>query len=486
VRLPGLRLRGRLTLLIAVIVIAAGTITFVAVYRGTGATLRGDVEKDLRDQVGVLASRVAEARSPSDAATRARRYITAQPFSATSRLLIVEVPGRPLATNEPEVLGEEGDPGGESAEAKEREHEQIRALRSAAPGLSTVDVEDVGELRLLTREVPVRGGRPAVVRAGEPLASVERAQDGVARTFLVAGSLTLLVALIAGYLVAARVSAPLRRIARTAAQVDAGDLSRRIGADGPRDEVRALAESFDHMLDRLEEAFAGQRAFVADASHELRTPLTVVRGQLEVLARQEDPAPEEIRRVERQVTEEIVRMQRLVDDLLLLARGDEGFRPRIQPIELRAFVHDLVDGLAATADRRFAVGPLPDITVDGDPQLLAQVLRNLLRNAVEHTAPNGIVSVAATTGDGRLTISVDDDGPGIEASEREKVFDRFHRTDAARSRAGGGSGLGLAIARTIVEAHGGRIWAEASPQGGARVAVEIPLSTADPERLATD
>jgi two-component system, OmpR family, sensor kinase len=474
VRLPSLRLRGRLTLLIAVIVVGAGTITFVAVYRGTGSTLRGDLESDLRDQAGALATRVSAARSPADAAARARRYIEAQPFSASSRLLVASVPGHPLATNEPELLGVETDRGPEPASARRKEQEQVRALRSAPPGLSTVRVEDVGELRLLTRVVPVRGGRPAVVRAGEPLASVERAQDGVARTFLVAGSLTLLVALLGGYLVAARVSAPLRRIARTAAQVDAGDLSRRIGAGGPRDEVRALAESFDHMLDRLEEAFARQRAFVADASHELRTPLTVVRGQLEVLARQDEPAPQEIRRVERQVAQEIVRMQRLVDDLLLLARGDEGMSLHVQTIELRGFVHDLVDGLAATAERRFEAGPVPDLAISGDPQLLAQVLRNLLRNAVEHTEPGGLVSVTATHRGGRVTIAVDDDGPGIEPSERERVFDRFHRTDAARSRAGGGSGLGLAIARTIVEAHGGRIWAEASPQGGARVAFDLP------------
>ena len=319
------------------------------------------------------------------------------------------------------------------------------------------------------------------VTAGEPLAPVDRAQDGVARTFLVAGSITLLVALVAGYLVAARVSAPLRRIARTAAEVDAGDLSRRIEARGPHDEVRALAESFDHMLDRLEDAFATQRAFVSDASHELRTPLTVVRGQLEVLAREEHPPPEEVRRVERLVAAEVDRMQRLVDDLLVLARGDEGLVPHTEPVALREFVQELVDGLAATADRRFEVGELPPGTVPADPELLARVLRNLIRNAVEHTRPGGVVAVTAAPRDGGVEIAVDDDGPGIEPGELERVFDRFHRTDAARSRAAGGSGLGLAIARAIVEAHGGGIRAERSPRGGARVAFDLPWSASPAE-----
>lgn len=481
VRRPALQLRGRLALLIGAIVIVAGTITFVAVYRGTGATLRAELETDLRDQADELAARIGSARTSRQAAARANAYISAQPFGATSRLLIVKVPGHPAITNEPEVLGVKGNGDADSAEAKEREREQVRGLASAPAGLSTVGVEDVGQVRLLSRAVRLRGGGAAVVRAGEPLAPVERAQEGVARTFLVAGSLTLLVALIAGYLVAARVSAPLRRIAHTAAKVDAGELSQRIAARGPRDEVRALADSFDHMLDRLEEAFARQRAFVSDASHELRTPLTVIRGQLEILARQGHPAPDEVRRVERLVAAEVLRMQRLVDDLLVLARGDEGLQLRTQPIELRGFIHDLVDGLAATADRQFETGDVPDGSVEADPQLLAQVLRNLLRNAVEHTVPGGTVALAVTPADGRLEIAVDDDGAGIEPGDRERIFDRFHRTDEARTQAGGGSGLGLAIARTIVEAHGGWIWAEASPQGGARVAFELPRFLPGPE-----
>src|SRR4051812_49643115 len=156
-------------------------------------------------------------------------------------------------------------------------------------------------------------------------------------------------------------------MARIAARVDAGDLSPRMAQTGRRDEVRALADSFDLMLDRLEDAFARQRAFSSDASHELRTPLTVIRGQLEVLSRQSNPAAEDVRRVERLVRTEILRMERLVDDLLVLARADEREFLRKRPIDLPPFADELIEGARPTADRRFGVGAIPVGMVDADP-----------------------------------------------------------------------------------------------------------------------
>jgi signal transduction histidine kinase len=228
------------------------------------------------------------------------------------------------------------------------------------------------------------------------------------------------------------------------------------------------------MLDRLEDAFARQRAFASDASHELRTPLTVIRGQLEVLARQSDPAPDDVRRVERLVRTEILRMERLVDDLLVLARADEREFLRRRPVDLEPFAAELIEGARPTADRRFELGPIPSGVVDADPDRLAQALRNLIRNATEYTADGGIIRLTGSASAGRVTLAVEDDGPGIPAAHRERVFDRFHRTDSARTRVRGGVGLGLAIARAIVEAHGGKIYAGESPVGGARVAIELP------------
>jgi len=232
-----------------------------------------------------------------------------------------------------------------------------------------------------------------------------------------------------------------------------------------------LADAFDHMLDRLEDAFAGQRAFVADASHELRTPLTVIRGQLEVLSRQGAHSAEEVRRTERIARTELVRMERLVDDLLLLARADEGALVQAQDIELEPFVHDFFESLTTTADRRFQLAGEAGGTLHADPDRLAQALHNLARNAIQHTGEGGLVRLRVTTGQRTVELAVEDDGPGIPESERTRVFDRFHRAEARRRS---GSGLGLSIVRAIVDAHHGSVTASSSPEGGARVAIVLP------------
>jgi signal transduction histidine kinase len=262
-----------------------------------------------------------------------------------------------------------------------------------------------------------------------------------------------------------------------AARVDAGDLHPRIHQHGPAgDEVKVLADAFDHMLDRLTDAFAGQRAFVADASHELRTPLTVIRGQLEVLASEREPSGEEVRRVESLVRAEIDRMSRLVDDLLLLAKTDQVEFLQVEQIDLPVYIADLWDGMSLLASRHFELGAVPRGTLSADPDRLAQALRNLIANAIDHTAAQrGVVRmrVRALPG-GRIRFLVEDDGPGIPPDQRERVFHRFHRTDVARDRASGGTGLGLAIVRAIAVAHGGAVTAGASPEAGARFELELP------------
>jgi signal transduction histidine kinase len=266
-------------------------------------------------------------------------------------------------------------------------------------------------------------------------------------------------------------------MAAVAARVDAGDLHPRIDDAGRQgEEVRVLADAFNHMLDRLTDAFAGQRAFVADASHELRTPLTVIRGQLEVLASQREPTAEEVRRVERLVSAEIARISRLVDDLLLLAKTDQTEFLRVDWIALRPYVAELWDGMSLIADRRFELEEVPEGTLRADPDRLAQALRNLIANAIDHTEPHtGLVRLRVELAPGeRIRFLVEDDGPGIPADERERVFRRFYRTDYARSRRSGGTGLGLAIVRAIADAHGGWVRASESPEGGARIELELP------------
>jgi two-component system, OmpR family, sensor kinase len=472
-------LRWRLAGWVAFVVLVFSGITFVVVYRGTGTQLRQQIDQEITgdaDDLGhVLTS--AGVRSPSRLATIANRYVRAQLFSASSTLLFALVPGAGTSTNRPELFGGRLPDNSETLAEQRQENRLGNRLLTARDGYSTLNLPDIGYLRLLKRSVRVPGGPTVTVGVGEPLASVAHAQRGVARAFILAGLLTLAGALLASLAIGSRFSRPLRRMAAVAAQVDAGDLHPRIhdvGREG--EEVRVLADAFNHMLDRLTDAFAGQRAFVADASHELRTPLTVIRGQLEVLAAQRRPSGEEVRRVERLVQAEIARITRLVDDLLLLAKAEQTQFLRLEPIDLPAFVGELWDGISLLAERRLELGAVPAGTLIADPDRLAQALRNLLGNAIEHTVPReGVVRLDIERPGAELVrFVVADDGTGIPPDQRERVFDRFHRTDTARDRASGGTGLGLAIVRAIAEAHGGRVAAGVSWAGGARIELELP------------
>jgi two-component system OmpR family sensor kinase len=338
----------------------------------------------------------------------------------------------------------------------------------------TVRAQMSHEHAVINQEEEREAGEPGAT-AGERHDSdspIGDAQSDVEKTFLLVGVAALIAALLAGYLLAARTAAPLRRFAGTASAVDAGDLSPRLEA-GPEAaaELRTLADSFNHMLDRLEDAFARQRGFVSDASHELRSPLTAIRGQVEVLARDPDPDAAAVRQVEAATLAELRRVERLVEEMLALARLDEGVGPARQELDAGAFLRETV----AAAPGAARLGELVCGPIEADPDLIARVIRNLIENARRHAGPIGAVVVSAVAVAGnRLKVDVDDDGPGIPFTERERVFDRFHRSDASRARASGGAGLGLAIARAIVDAHGGSIRAGESPLGGARISFELP------------
>jgi signal transduction histidine kinase len=472
-------LRWRLGAWVAFVVLASCAVTFVIVYRGTGRELRHQIDREIEGEASefsqVLAS--SDERQPRQLARRATRYIRGRPFIASSTLLFAIVPGAPTSANRPELFAHTGLDNGENTIEQAQENQLSARLLTVHDGYSTITLPDVGGLRLVKRSFTLPDGLRVTVGAGEPLAVVAHAQGSVARAFILAGVLALLGALVAAYLVGARISRPLRRMAAVAARVDAGDLHPRIhGISGEAGELRVLADAFNHMLDRLTEAFAGQRAFVADASHELRTPLTVIRGQLEVLAAQSAPSARELRRVERLVQAEIARITRLVDDLLLLAKAEQTEFLRREPIDLRDYVQGLWEGMSLLAKRRFELGSVPVGVLRADPDRLAQALRNLIANAIEHTVESsGLVRMRVEERrPGWVGFVVEDDGPGIDADQRERVFDRFHRTDAARDRASGGTGLGLAIVRAIAEAHGGVVAAAAGEQGGARVELDLP------------
>jgi len=489
-------LRGRLAISIALIMLLALGITYVAVYRGTGSDLRNQTEAGLTREAESLATNLTKGPplDPAGYTARAEEVVLAQPFGPTSRVIAISVEGGGTATNQPELLGlpaptspggyPGGDPKGGTGDSGSDEGDDLesaRRLLGARDGFTVVRIEDVGEVSLLTTRVALSDGGSATIRVGEPLAPVDRALDGLNRTFLLVGLLTLIVAAGAGWLLASSTTRPMRRMAGVAEGVDGGDLSARMDIGQTRnDEVRTLAESFNSMLDRLEAAFAGQQAFVADASHDLRTPLTIVKGQLEVLSRNPDPGPEEVRRVTEQVTGATSRMERLVDDLLLLARTDAGVSARKEFSELEPLLAAEAEAFRGAAERSVELGSVSRHEVEIDREQMARAVSNLVSNAVSHTVPGGRIEVSAFDSGERVEITVDDDGPGVPAGMRDRVFDRFARVDSSRSSDSGGSGLGLAIVKAITEAHGGEVGCSASPLGGARFTISLPVALRHP------
>ena len=268
------------------------------------------------------------------------------------------------------------------------------------------------------------------------------------------------------------ITRPLRRMAAVASAVDSGDLTHRIDYRG-EDEVGVLADSFNHMMDRLKEGFRLQRDFVSDASHELRSPLTVLRGRIEQLADHSEDR-ESVEAEADELMREVRRMERLTDDMLTLAKAERGglLQPRRVPIE--DFVEDLRRDLPLLGARHYNVDSTLHGELEADPDRLAQVVRNLVTNAVRHTQPDGHIDISIGAENGSPIFAVRDDGTGIEPDQLGRIFDRFHRTDEGRSGAEGGSGLGLAIARAIVEAHGGTISASSTPGEGAIIRFRIP------------
>ena len=465
-------LRARLALAISLITALVLGASFYAIHEGTGSELQRRIDSDLREQFGEFRQQsLSEATTPAQLERVAKRFITSQAYHPESRIFLIEVAGAADVTNQRQVI--ERELKAESDEPQRGTGEQAATLLDAPAGFANVETEEAGGLRVYSHPIYSGTRRIGNFRVADPRLPIERAQSGLRGTFLVVGVLALAVAIAVAVWVATLMTRPLRRMARVASEVDAGELAHRIGPVGSSVEVGQLADSFDHMLDRLESAFGRQRQFVSDASHELRTPLTVLRGQIETLARS-DGDPAERRRTTELLLREIDRMNRLVDDMLVLARAEAGELVKREPVDLDDFFQDLERDLPLLGRRDYRVEAPPSGVLLADPERLSQVLRNLVRNAVSHTGEDGHVTVSAIPQGDHITFAVVDDGPGIPPQQLDRIFDRFHRTDTGRARDSGGSGLGLAIARAIVEAHGGRIWAQSQPGRGARINFELP------------
>ncbi|QDQ98151.1 sensor histidine kinase [Tomitella fengzijianii] len=295
----------------------------------------------------------------------------------------------------------------------------------------------------------------------------------VVRSTALASTAALLVAGIIAWFVAGRILAPLRQVRRTAEAITSSDLSRRIGiAPEARDDVARLARTFNTMLDRLEQAFEGQREFLDDAAHELRTPLTIVRGHLELMG----DAPQERAETTAMLLEEVDRMQRFIDDLAVLAAADRPDFLTPGRVDLTDLVVGAVARASALASRHWTVSDAADTVIIGDGQRLTQALMQLCANAVRFTVDGDALSIGAVVRDGRVVLTVRDSGPGVPDGLKDRVFDRFTRADGHRRD---GSGLGLAIVSSIAAAHGGTAAVHDAQGGSAVFSIRFPARFPD-------
>jgi two-component system OmpR family sensor kinase len=275
---------------------------------------------------------------------------------------------------------------------------------------------------------------------------------------------------------------PLREIEQTAAAIGAGDLSRRIGRAEPGTEIGRLGLALNAMLGQIEGAFRAREAseaklrrFVADASHELRTPLAAVRAYSELYRRGASTRPADLDRAMTGINRESERMTLLVEDLLLLARLDEGRPLAREPVDLGEVAAEAVETARTVEPARPIDLDTEPAVVLGDRDRLRQVLDNLLANVRAHTPPDGAVHVLVAGNCASAVLEVTDSGPGLGAEELERVFERFHRGDPSRSRASGGVGLGLSIVAAVAEAHGGSASADSEPGRGSTFRITLPL-----------
>jgi heavy metal sensor kinase len=338
-----------------------------------------------------------------------------------------------------------------------------RAL--AAPGGVTEDRTDrSGNPRRVYAEPVTLGDAPnevtvAIVVSGSS-APLEDTKRRLLLTLL-AGSL-LLVAVGGGlaYVVIGRTLRPVREIAELARTISERDLHQRVGARAGADEIGELVRTFNLMLDRLEAAFESLHRFTADASHELRAPLAVIRSQVEVALNQ-PRNPDEYQRVLRSVVKQVEYLTAIAEELLLIARADAGVLQATRTaIDVADFVHEVAARWQAVAEsRHFTLAvDAPDAgVVPGDAALLTRVLDNLLDNASRYAPELSTVTLAARQEGDEWVFEVSDQGPGVEPQQRALIFERFSRTDTARTRDGGGAGLGLALGAAIATAHGGSL-----------------------------
>ncbi len=360
------------------------------------------------------------------------------------------------------------------------------ALRVASAGELVWDEATFQGMPVRSLYYPLERFGPAhrhhILQVAAPLVGRHEMVDRLALFFAGVTLLVTLASFAGSWWLAGRAVRPVHEVMDQAEAIGAGSLDRRISAWADTREYRRLVEVLNTMLARIQRAFEAQRRFTADASHELRSPLTAMRGELELALRRER-SPEEYREVLESSLEEVERLSRITEDLLTLARSDAGaLRPHDEMADAADVAARIVDRLRGQAE---SAGVTVSLRTAGstrgrlDPGLLGQVVWNLTDNAIKFTPAGGEVRVEVVGAGGAVRVDVSDTGPGL-GEEPERAFERFFRADPSRSLRSdtAGTGLGLAIVKAVADAHGGSVYAENLPDGGARVGVVLPVEAA--------
>jgi signal transduction histidine kinase len=340
--------------------------------------------------------------------------------------------------------------------------------------LRTVKVEET-RLRLHSERIVVEGELVGVLQVAASLRSTDEALQRLLSVLLVGGGIGLVLAAVGGALLAYQSLAPIAQATETARQIASTEnLGERIPVSPVQDEVGRLVTTFNEMLARLERLFQGQQRFITDISHELRTPLAAIRGNIEILQRGAQNDPILLRESLQDIEREVIRMSRLVADMLVLARADAGVHLERRPVELdRLLLEVYREAHHLSRDVEVKLGSEDQLQVLGDSDRLKQLLLNLVDNAVKFTPPNGTVTLSLYREGPWACLAVSDTGIGITPEEQRHIFDRFYRGKGARRKSG--TGLGLSIARWIVEEHDGQITVESQQGQGSTFVIWLPI-----------
>lgn len=359
--------------------------------------------------------------------------------------------------------------------------ESLRNPQHGKPWYGTVFDAGNQPIRLYSTMIVQGQHRMGVIQVGQSLTGLYTSLQFILLGILVATPVILALCAWGSYWLAGRAFLPIHRLTRTAREISVKNLHQRVPLPLAKDEVYDLASIFNQMIGRLETAFAQQHRFVADASHELRTPVSVIRSLTEVTLAQPASKDEYIS-VLKEVNAESERLGRLINDLLALARADEGqLVLDHEPVQVNLLLLDVAESMTPLAEERsitLLVGEVQPATVMGDAARLIQVLMSLVDNALAYTNAGGIVTLSCTTCSKHVHLVVQDTGIGIAADDIKHIFERFYRADPARSKAVGGCGLGLSIVDWAVKAHHGTVTVESQPGTGSTFTVTLPTISA--------